>query len=109
MDSELVPSYLELIFVARALERIGDDANQYRGGILLGKDLVEVITGAKWCDCSLRKQRRGRTVSSNVTSEASNVRPGRKPEWFRDSIALALAMTKLRTLRSLLSEARENN
>ena len=24
-------------------------------------------------------------------------RPGRKPEWFRDSIALALAMTKLRS------------
>jgi phosphate uptake regulator len=26
VDSELVPSYLDLIFVARALERIGDHA-----------------------------------------------------------------------------------
>ena len=26
MDSELVPSYVDLVFVARALERIGDHA-----------------------------------------------------------------------------------
>ena len=74
VDSELVPSYLELIFVARALERIGDDAINIAedsfSARIWSKSSPPIVgipsEATTWC-----------TFSSNVTSEASNVPPPR--------------------------------